>query len=307
MAFFTNSEGIAISYRETGDPKGTAILFFDGWPAPYAVSINPVALSLTKKGMRVIEFDYRGFGKSGTSVHNSMARCAKDAKELLEHLKIDRAVFFGGSMGLSAILGYCKAYGMEHILGIIGYDQPACLTNREGWNLGRLRGQQDYESFLAQMNHLCDDPLAAIEANNASASPAAWPELGIEDKQGVYTHKLIEQYPEIMQDPAFLEAFGIMQEKGIAGMMDPLALVATWFDSGYQDYRAVLPTITVPVLYFAPKPGSVYSYESSEYYRDNLGGPVTFVDVEPASHLLLYEKFEEILPIVDDFLVSLTS
>lgn len=60
--------------------------------------------------------------------------------------------------------------------------------------------------------------------------------------------------------------------RGMKADCDPLAYVATWFDSGYQDYRPILPDITVPVLYFAPYPGTEYDYASNLYYKEHLGG-----------------------------------
>ena len=83
---------------------------------------------------------------------------------------------------------------------------------------------------------------------------------------------------------------------------DPLAYIATWFDSGYQDYRPVVSTIRVPALVFAPCPGSEYPFEANEYYRDHLGGPVDFQVFEPATHLLMLEYFDQFIEKINDFL-----
>jgi pimeloyl-ACP methyl ester carboxylesterase len=284
MAFYTNSQGLDISYAEAGDTNAQAILFFDGFGSPYEIMPNMLFDVLAKAGYHCIAFDYRGYGKSSPSKYNSMAWCALDAKELLEHLNIDKAVFCGVSMGVSVILGYFKAYGDLHVDRIILFDQPPSVTTREDWPYGRLRGKQDMAKLADSLSKMFHDPDAFFVQDTVESSPAAFPELDLPAEMRLDMRAL----------PAELQAVFEKVQEEVTKNLDPLARIATWYDSGFQDYRSIVPAIKVPALVFAPDPGSLYEYEATEYYRDHLGGPAEFVVLKPATHFAMMEHPETI-------------
>jgi len=305
MAFYTNSQGLDISYKEVGDKSAKTIIFFDAQSASFEVFPNRMFDVLADRGYRCIAFDYRGYGKSSPSKHNSMAWCALDAKELLEYLQIENAVFYAGSMGVHVVLAYFKAYGDLYVDSIILFDQSPSCTSREDWPHGRLRGKQDMKKLMdttARMFHDFDQFLAD---DGAEASPSAFTDIGLP--------------PELQRDPLEIVAAAEdksmvpleyiklleMVEGGMTGIVDHLAMMGTFFDSSYQDFRPVVPTIKVPALILAPNPGSVNEFECNEYYRDNLGGPVTFVELKPGTHYALFEHAEKVEKEVIDFLAKL--
>ena len=305
MAFYTNSQGLKISYEEYGDPKNKTVLFFEGWPSPYEGISNPIKEGLDRLGYHTVVFNYRGFGASDSSMLNSMAWCALDAKELLEHLGIQNATFFSASMGVSAMLAYFKEYGTLYCDSVVIFDQPPCLTTREDWPYGRVRGQQDEKlllKYVAMMFHNFGDFMAY---DSAAAAPDAFPELDLPPimKMGpIKAYMAVEDKSSL--PPVYKEicdvAMGKMEVK-----MDFLAMIATFFDSTYQDYRDVVPTIQVPGLVFAPNPGSVNQLEGNLYYKEHWGGPVTFVELKPGTHYAIYDYSDRIVDDVDKFLKAL--
>jgi pimeloyl-ACP methyl ester carboxylesterase len=302
MSFYTNSQGLKISYTEAGDKNAQTVIFFGGFGAVHDVFPNRMFDLLVSKGYHCVAFDYRGYGKSTPSKYNSMAWCALDAKELLEHLKIDKAVFYGASMGLSVILAYYKAYGDKYVDSMIIFDQPPSVSSRADWPYGRLRGKQDLTKLLASLAKMFHDPDAFFAQDADENSPRAYPELDLPPEMRMGIGEIISSAEDISKlAPEFISIIEMMKN-GLSNSLDQLACIGTWFDSGYQDYRAVVPTIKVPALVLAPNPGSLYMFEANEYYRDHLGGPVTFVELKPGTHLALIEHFETVAQNVIDFL-----
>jgi non-heme chloroperoxidase len=302
MSFYTNSQGLKISYTEAGDKNAKTILFLGGFGAAHDVLPNRMFDVLVNQGYHCVAFDYRGYGKSTPSKYNSMAWCALDAKELLEHLNIDKAIFYGGSMGLSVLLAYFKAYGDKYVDSIIIFDQPPSVSSREDWPYGRLRGKQDLMKLLDSLAKMFHDPDAFFAQDGEESSPNAYPELDLPPEMRMSIADMITSAEDISKLPPEFKSIMEMIKNGLSNSIDQLAIIATWFDSGYQDYRAVVPTIKVPALVLAPNPGSLYMYEATEYYRDHLGGPVTFVELKPGTHFALFEHFDTVAQNVLDFL-----
>jgi pimeloyl-ACP methyl ester carboxylesterase len=305
MAFYTNSQGLNISYKEAGDKNAKTVLFFDGWPASYEEFPNRMFDVLVDKGYHCVAFDYRGYGKSSPSKYNSMAWCALDAKELLEHLKVDKAVFYAGSMGVHVVLAYFKAYGDQYVDSIMLFDQSPCCTSREDWPHGRLRGKQDMTKLMDSMAKMFHNVEEWLAQDGMESAPSAFPDIDLPPELRMNIVEVaLNAEDKSKVPPEYVNLLRIL-DKGLLSVVDQLAMMATWFDSSYQDFRPVVPTIKVPALILAPNPGSVNEFEANEYYRDNLGGPVTFVELKPGTHFALVEHADLVEESVIDFLSKL--
>lgn len=117
--FFRN--GLSLAFLEEG--KGPPVLLIHGFASNH--SVNWVGTgwvkALTGAGRRVIAIDNRGHGKSA-AVYNKAAYTtdimAADALALLDHLKIERAVVMGYSMGarISAFLALAAPHRVEGLV-----------------------------------------------------------------------------------------------------------------------------------------------------------------------------------------------
>lgn len=299
MPYFTNSQGLDIYYEEKGKNNQKTILFLDG--SGSSCAMNRQIANILKDQYHCVLMDYRGYGNSDPSRFNSMAWCAFDVKELIEHLDLEKVTLMGHSMGVSVALGYCKAYGMQYLDKLILCDQSPYVTSDGDWRHGRLQGRQDKDLFLKFVQQIFDNP----DMFRVEEIPRMGPRY--------YTEC---EYPEEMLNNDIFDLSWVPEEDGKQRMFeprevvargmkadcDPLAYVATWFDSGYQDYRPILPDITVPVLYFAPYPGTEYDYASNLYYKEHLGGPVDFVELRPATHMAIYEHLELTIQRIREFM-----
>lgn len=63
------------------------------------------------KNYRVITFDYRGHQSSGyppNDQHMTLGWCARDIEDLMSHLKIEKAVLLGHSMGVPVLVNFAE-------------------------------------------------------------------------------------------------------------------------------------------------------------------------------------------------------
>ncbi|MDD5367702.1 MAG: alpha/beta fold hydrolase [Anaerolineaceae bacterium] len=113
----TTINGIRIYYEDQG--QGAPLVLIHGFPLERVIW-EPM-IPLIRKDVRVISPDLRGFGRSeATRGVSGMRLLADDIAGLLDHLKIDRAVIAGHSMGGYVALAFAQAYpGRISALGMI--------------------------------------------------------------------------------------------------------------------------------------------------------------------------------------------
>lgn len=95
---FKTSDELSLHYESSGDPTAPPVVLIHGIGANYEMW-KPQITSLPNAGYFVIVPDMRGHGESGVPDVFRIADCARDIKELLDHLKIQRAHLVGVSMG----------------------------------------------------------------------------------------------------------------------------------------------------------------------------------------------------------------
>jgi non-heme chloroperoxidase len=92
------SSGLRINYVESGDARGTPVVFVHGWPDSW-FSFSRV-LPLLPATLRLVAYDQRGFGESDHPESGyTIPEFAADLVGLLDALGIDRAVLVGHSYG----------------------------------------------------------------------------------------------------------------------------------------------------------------------------------------------------------------
>ena len=82
---------------DNGNKSGKCIIFVHAFPMNSRMWLEQV--KYFEKNYRVITYDNRGFGKSESEGNYTMDSHADDILDILEHLKIDKAVICGLSMG----------------------------------------------------------------------------------------------------------------------------------------------------------------------------------------------------------------
>ncbi|MEU3245910.1 alpha/beta fold hydrolase [Streptomyces sp. NPDC006875] len=92
-------DGAALTYDDEGprDGDGVPLVFLHGWTADRRRWDHQMAHFAEKR--RVVRLDLRGHGESGGSGVRTIAELATDVLAVLDHLKIERFVLVGHSMG----------------------------------------------------------------------------------------------------------------------------------------------------------------------------------------------------------------
>ncbi|MFF7361115.1 alpha/beta fold hydrolase [Streptomyces sp. NPDC008125] len=122
----TTSDGVRLSYRDSGG-EGTPLLMLHGWGQTqemFRYQYEGLAPS-----RRVVTVDFRGHGRSEKPHHGyRIARLARDVRELVEHLGLERFDALGWSMGVSVWWSFIDQYGTGGIRRFIAVDQPAAVA-----------------------------------------------------------------------------------------------------------------------------------------------------------------------------------
>ena len=144
------SDGIEIAYEVFGD--GPPILLIHGFGSSGLVNWIETGWTdtLVEAGYRAITIDNRGHGQSAklydpAAYHPS--KMAEDSRALLDHLKIDRAVVFGYSMGARIAAFLALAHPVRVRVGVWG-----------GMGINLVTGLADSDEIIAALlaQHLSD-------------------------------------------------------------------------------------------------------------------------------------------------------
>jgi pimeloyl-ACP methyl ester carboxylesterase len=113
--------GLRLHVREWGDPQGPPIVFVHGWSQSQLCWSRQTAGTLAKD-FRIVTFDLRGHGMSGTPLeaeHYVDARLwADDLNAVIEDLELDRPVVVAWSYGGFVVTDYLRAYGEDAIAAV---------------------------------------------------------------------------------------------------------------------------------------------------------------------------------------------
>lgn len=159
MQFLTDDH-VKLVYTDEGD--GQPIIFLTGysgikeeWYFQRNFYVN--------HGYRVITVDWRNHGESARTGKNlTIKQLAADVNALIMHLKLDKVILIGHSMGASVIWAYQSQYGETHIAIIITIDESPKLTNDSDWQSGvRNLNAQTMDFVLPTMmnQQMCMQPI----------------------------------------------------------------------------------------------------------------------------------------------------
>ena len=117
MAYFEAADGTEIFYRDQGD--GRPVVLIHGWPLT-GDSWDKQANFLIENGFRVIDYDRRGFGRSGQPGDGyDYDTLASDLNLLLEELDLSDATLVGFSMGGGEVVRYLSTYGETRVTSAV--------------------------------------------------------------------------------------------------------------------------------------------------------------------------------------------
>ncbi|GAA1943531.1 alpha/beta hydrolase [Microbacterium deminutum] len=137
MPHITSSDGVRLSYVESGASSGHPVLLVAGFKAP-ATSWKPQLTALQKAGRRVIALDRRGHGDSevGPDGGHTMDRHGADIGDAIRELALEDVTVVGQSIGGNSIWALLAAGGGGGIRDIVIVDQTPKMLNSDDWEYG---------------------------------------------------------------------------------------------------------------------------------------------------------------------------
>ncbi|MCA1817304.1 MAG: prolyl aminopeptidase [Acidobacteria bacterium] len=100
-----------IYYEQSGNPKGTPVVFLHGGPG--GGTVPDYRRFFDPKAYRIVLFDQRGSGKStphASLEENTTWRLVEDIEKIRGHLGVESWVVFGGSWGSTLALAYAQTH-----------------------------------------------------------------------------------------------------------------------------------------------------------------------------------------------------
>lgn len=237
MPYFATEDNCKLYYEEHGN--GKAVVFVHGWSCNrhYFKKQLPAFFD----NYKVLSYDLRGHGDSDRPEYGlHLTQFAKDLKDLIAYRGLKDVTLIGWSMGVHIIFEYIKQYGCENLSNLVLIDMTAKMVTDENWKLG-LFGDYDRKAAMEYLEEItrCWDSVA----------------------EGFVPAMFGENYP-IKEEMEWTLA---QAKKNTTHVM-----VNMWLAIVQQDYRDLLPKITVPTLITYGAKESLYYPDASEYMNKNI-------------------------------------
>ena len=262
MSYFTLSNKEKLYYEDKGQGSETLIMMH-GWTSSHEVFEQPME-SLQKQA-RCIVYDHRGHGgsKDANSESPTMETLASDLNELIEGLSLSDVTLLGWSMGACTIFNYVRLYGCKKLKRIILCDMTPKQINDDEWKLGLNQGKYTKEDMEK-------------EAGKSFYS--------------LYKRFVVNTIPKLRWIPGFLLKKPL--NKALA-KCDESVLKSLAASMKQQDNREAVEQITVPVTYFYADPGSLFSPELANWYKEHVPTQYDSVRFPDSTHMLISDNPEK--------------
>jgi pimeloyl-ACP methyl ester carboxylesterase len=266
MQNFATDDGTVIHVRILG--QGMPIVLLHGWTSSHQEWL-PFGKSLADRH-QVFCWDARGHGASLAQDPPTVKRMARDLQQLISHYDLQRPLLMGHSMGALTVWEYIRQFGCAGLGGICIIDQSPRLLTDADWRLGI------YGDFSAARNHAFTEELKEDFAEAVLRFAAA----GL-------NARFTSSYQR--------NSVGCQMLRQYLQTLDTEPLIGCWESLSQSDYRAVLPTITVPTLLIYGAESTFYTLETAHYVRDHISGAVlkVYEDTDHSPHLWQPERFIE--------------
>ena len=265
MSYFTLSNGEQLYYEDIGNGPETVVMMH-GWTSTHDVYVQPA--QLLKEQARCIIYDHRGHGgsKAANSGNPTMETLAGDLDELIRGLSLSNITLLGWSMGAGVVLNYVRLYGCDALRQVILCDMTPKQLNDDEWKLGLYKGSYTKEDMDRDAG---------------------------KDFYTLYKEFAIGAIPRLAKIPGFLLKKPLKKK---LAECDESVLKSLARSMKLQDNRPAVGQITVPVTYFYADPGSLFSPELAQWYREHVQTKYNAVRFPESTHMLISEypgKFAE--------------
>ena len=257
-----NVELVVESFGSTA-PSATVVLLIHGWSGSRrSFKANAAAIAALSPHVRVVTYDQRFHGDSAKPEWgHHVARLAADLHAVLTTLNLADVTAVGTSLGCAVLWSYVELFGQERLGQLVFVDQAPLQNRVPDWELGS-KGCYDTVSYAG-----------LVRALNAGMKQFA--------NGNVLACATL---------PLSADLLAVLEEDTMKCSADDLA--ALMYDHTAQDWRRILPRITIPVLNVAGAQSASFPPEGVHVVGDLCvdGVNVTF---ERSNHWLYMEEPEK--------------
>lgn len=171
---FRTSDGVQLSYTDTGDMTKHPILCLPGIGASH--HLWDILVKLLTPDFRVLVLDPRNQGRSQRTYKGQrMSIHARDVSEFCQQLALTGVIGIGNSMGAATLWAYQNLYGSGAFRAMVDLDQSPKMIRDDTWSYGFTDLTWDtfpelleFESARAVVAPLSAEMVAAAKAEYAS-------------------------------------------------------------------------------------------------------------------------------------------
>ena len=254
---------VELAFDDVG--TGTPVLFLHAFPLDRTMWAPQLGALVMQA--RCIAADYRGFGESSVRGPYSMDQYASDAIELLDALRVERAVIVGLSMGGYVALNLWRQHAAR-VRGLVLANTRAAADTDEG----RERRRQ----------------LIALARDKGSAAVAT------KQLDGMIGKTTRQRHPDIVES-----VHAQMMRAPVEGVIGAAEAMMARPDS-----TSLLPTIDVPVLFIAGDEDAIISQREMRTMHEAVRGSRLEV-LTQAGHLSNLERPAAFNTLLSEFLAGL--
>ncbi|KAK1240274.1 hypothetical protein MKX08_007716 [Trichoderma sp. CBMAI-0020] len=276
----TTLDGVSIRYISAGEATNPVLLFIPGWAQTAIQWRKQISFFSTK--YRVIAVDHRGFGDSDKPEWGyRITRLAADLNDVILHLDLKDVTLCGHSMGCSVIWAHWDTFvsSRSRISRLILVDQSPCMIIDPAWGEG-----------VASSLGSIFTPSTALEMG-ASLRGAGGGDYAAGFLRSLFSPSLSEE------DFVWLKLqWSKMSLSHAAKLL---------INHAVEDWRDVIPTITVPTLVVGAE-GSVFGINGAQWIASQVSNSKleTFKESESGSHFMFWENDAKFNRVIEKFLSS---
>ncbi|GAA2639720.1 alpha/beta hydrolase [Actinomadura fulvescens] len=255
VADVVTGDGTLLRYRERG--RGRPLVMLHGWG--FSGRFFDRGAEVFAEHSRVVVPDLRGHGESGKPDHGyRVPRLARDLDELLEALDLDEVTVLGWSLGCSVIWSYLELFGTRRLAQAVFVEQTPRQYYAPDWTYAHRSCYDDAELARTQAQIEC----SVEDFDNQQIDTITHRRLPVDERKRLLA--------EMAKCPPHVRN----------------ALMA---DHTRQDWRDLLPTITVPSLVLVARRDTVMPWQGPAYVGQAVPYAKT-VFFEGSSHALFLDE-----------------
>jgi non-heme chloroperoxidase len=263
------SDGVTLAYDDAGDHGGPPVVLIHGVSMSrryFHRQLEPLSAN-----HRVVAVDLRAHGGSEkVESGHTIPQYARDVKQFIEALGLQRPVLLGWSMGAFVAWDYIRQFGTGDIRALIIVDEAASDFKWSGFPHGFI----DLETLHSLMSD--------VQADKRAFLAHLVPLMFNEDRSPDDLRWMVDECARL-----------------------PIgALSAILFDQSVQDYRDVLPAVDIPTLVCWGRHDALLPVSGAAHLQEHM--PQATVELfEHSGHCPFIEEADRFNQVVENFLRSL--